>query len=139
MLLFSTFEKIESESLSEEIESNNAQSSWKLGYCTWKSDMVGDCVGVVEAVEGSSAEENSDVSVLTGDKSTNTKPFGLPGLFLGLLNGALFMFFPAAEILSELFMHSIELEESSEEWPLETLLFTLQSFLPLAGGNTFIL
>ena len=66
-----------------------------------------DLETVIVAVLDSDSLEISD---WTGDKSTKTKSFGLPGLFFGLLKGGLLIvnFEAAATIFNELFKHSID-------------------------------
>jgi len=73
---------------------------------------------------------------LTGDKSTNTKSFGLPGLFFGLLNGGLLAenLEPAAAILIELLKHSLVCSVGDDGDFL-----TLHNFLPLGGGKIVVL
>jgi hypothetical protein len=68
---------------------------------------VAGLTGFTTFLVSSSLVESSDC---TGDKSTKTKSFGLPGLFFGLLNGGLLMvnLEAAAAIFNELFKHSID-------------------------------
>ena len=78
--------------------------------------------------------------VFTGSKSTKTKSLGIPGLFLGLLDGGLLVrkLVPAAEIFIELLKHSMEKLEPTAFLALALASLTRHNFLPLAGGSILL-